>query len=98
MQGKDESPRAYIQRFNTEVVQVSTDDDIKKYLLEHRMHPCSDFTKVVGIETPASLDALILKAWAYIQYEDKESANNVRDSQNQENTRVMRHDDRPTFR
>ena len=59
IQGKEESLRAYIERFNKEAVQVSTTDDMKKYLLERGR---SDFAKAVGIETPATLDAFLLKA------------------------------------
>ena len=50
---------------------------MKKYLLERGLHPRSDFAKAVGIETPATLDSLLLKTWAYIQYKEKEAANNA---------------------
>ena len=66
---------------------------MKKYLLERGLRPRSDFAKAVGIETPASLDAFLLKAQAYIQYEEKEAANSARDSRHQENARPPRHDD-----
>ncbi|MCI28281.1 hypothetical protein A2U01_0049481, partial [Trifolium medium] len=55
-QGKDESLRNFIKRFNKEAVQVNTTDDMKKYLLERGLHPRSDFAKAVGIEKPRTLD------------------------------------------
>ena len=98
IQGKDESLRAYIERFNKEAVQVSTTDGMKKYLLERGLRPRSDFSKAVGIETPATLDALLLKVQAYIQYEEKEAANTARDSRHQENAKSSKHDDSSTSR
>ena len=58
--------RAYIECFNKEAVKVPTTNNMRKYLLERRLRPCSNFSKVVGIETPAMLDALLLKAQVYI--------------------------------
>lgn len=81
MQGKDKSLRAFINMFNKETIQVSTTNDMKKYLLEHDLCPCNDFIKDIGIETPSSLDAIHLKAHAYIQYEEKEAANTTLDDQ-----------------
>ena len=46
-------------------------ENMKKYLLECGLRPRSDFAKVVGIKTPATLDSLLLKAQAYIQYKEK---------------------------
>ncbi|MCI51800.1 hypothetical protein A2U01_0073044, partial [Trifolium medium] len=46
---QDESLRNYIERFNKEVVQVNTTDNMKKYLLEQGLHPRSDF---VGSQIP----------------------------------------------
>ena len=85
IQGKDESLRAYIERFNKEAVQISTTNGMKKYLLERGLRPRSDFAKAVGIETPATLDALLLKAQAFIRYEEREAANIARDSGHQAN-------------
>ncbi|XP_058774402.1 uncharacterized protein LOC131648685 [Vicia villosa] len=93
IQGKDESLWAYIERFNKEVVQVSTTAHMKKFLLERGLWPRSDFAKAVGIETPATLDEFFLKAQAYIQYEEKEAAYAVRNSRQEENTKGARQDD-----
>ncbi|MCI09591.1 hypothetical protein A2U01_0030678 [Trifolium medium] len=77
-QGKDESLRNYIKRFNKEAVQVNTTGDMKKYLLEQSLRPRSDFAKAVGIEKPRTLDELLFKAQAYMQYEEVEVANVIR--------------------
>lgn len=66
IQGKEEPLRAYIKRFNKEVVQVSTTTGMKKYLLERGFRPYFDFDKAVGIETLATLDVIFLMAHAYI--------------------------------
>ncbi|MCH81476.1 hypothetical protein A2U01_0002263, partial [Trifolium medium] len=79
-QVKDESLRNYIERFNKEAVQVNTTDDMKKYLLERGLRPRSDFAKVVGIEKPRTLDELLAKAQAYMQYEEVEVADAIRHS------------------
>lgn len=44
IQGKYESLRAYIERFNKEAVKVTTTAGMKKYLLERGLRPWSDFT------------------------------------------------------
>ncbi|XP_058733383.1 uncharacterized protein LOC131604992 [Vicia villosa] len=93
IQGKDESLGAYIERFNKEVVQVSTTADMKKYLLEQGLRPRSDFAKTESIETPANLDAFFLKALAYIQYKENEAAHTSRDSKNKENTKSARQEE-----
>ncbi|XP_058741225.1 uncharacterized protein LOC131613585 [Vicia villosa] len=93
IQGKDESLRAYIERFNKEAVQVSTTAHMKKFLLERGLRPRSDFVKAVGIETPATLDEFFLKAQAYIQYEEKEAAHAVRNSRQEETSKNGRQDD-----
>ncbi|XP_058783321.1 uncharacterized protein LOC131657997 [Vicia villosa] len=93
IQGKDESLRAYIERFNKEAVQVSTTAHMKKFLLERGLRPCSDFAKAVGIETPTTLDEFFLKAQAYIQYEEKEAAHAVRNSRQEESNKNGRQDD-----
>ena len=90
IQGKDEPLRAYIERFNKEVVEIHTTDHMKKYLLEKGLRPNSDFRKAVGIETPHSLAELLHKAQAYIQYEEKEAAYKARDSRNQENSKAKK--------
>ena len=66
IQGEDEYLQTYIMRFNKEVIQVSTTDEMKKYLLERGLRSRNDFAKAVGIETPVTLDAFLLKAHAYI--------------------------------
>ncbi|XP_058767233.1 uncharacterized protein LOC131640882 [Vicia villosa] len=93
IQGKDESLRAYMKRFNKEAVQVSTTAHMKKFLFERGPRPRSDFAKAVGIETPATLDEFFLKAQAYIQYEEKEAAHAARNSRQEENTKGARQDD-----
>ncbi|XP_058771905.1 uncharacterized protein LOC131645248 [Vicia villosa] len=87
IQEKDESLRANIERFNKEAVQVSTTAYMKKFLLERGLRPRSDFAKAVGIETPATLDEFFLKAQAYIQYEEKETAHAVRNSRHEESSK-----------
>ncbi|XP_058725951.1 uncharacterized protein LOC131597261 [Vicia villosa] len=66
---------------------------MKKFLLERSLRPWSDFTKIVGIETPATLDEFFLKAQAYIQYEEKEAAHTVRNSRQEETSKNGRQDD-----
>ncbi|MCH84788.1 hypothetical protein A2U01_0005624, partial [Trifolium medium] len=79
-QGDDESLRNFIERFKKEVVQVDTTDDMKKYLLQLGLRPHSDFAKAVGIEKPHTLDDLLVKAQAYIQYEEVHAADAARHS------------------
>ncbi|XP_058732619.1 uncharacterized protein LOC131604175 [Vicia villosa] len=93
IQGKDESLRAYIERFNKEAVQVSTTAHMKKFLLERGLRPRSDFAKAVGTETPATLDEFFLKAQAYIQYEEIEAAHAFRNSRHEESSKNARQDD-----
>ena len=71
---------------------------MKKYLLERGLCPRSDFAKAVGIETLATLDSLLLKAQAYIQYEEKEAANSARESRNRESARPSKNDEPSTSR
>lgn len=66
---------------------------MKKYLLKRGLCPCNEFTKVVCIETPATLDAFLFKAQAYIQYEEEEAYNTARESQHQESTKSSRSKD-----
>ena len=63
---------------------------MKKYILERGLCPRSDFVKVVGIESHGTLDSLLLKAQAYIQYEEKEAANNAPDSRHREKAKVSK--------
>lgn len=93
IQGKDELLRAYIERFNKEVIQVSTTTDMKKYLLDHGLWPRFDFAKAVGIDTPATLDTFFLKVHSYIQYEEKEAAHAARDSRHEQNTTSTRQEE-----
>ncbi|MCI27981.1 hypothetical protein A2U01_0049181, partial [Trifolium medium] len=78
IQGKDESLRKYIERFNKEAVQVNKTEDMKRYLLERGLCPGSDFAKAVGIEKSRSLAELLAKSQAYIQYEEREMADAIR--------------------
>ena len=71
---------------------------MKKYLLERGLHPRNDFAKAVGIETPAMLDSLLLKAQAYIQYKEKEAANNSIESRHRESAKSSRSDEPSTSR
>ena len=52
----------------------------------------------MGIETPATLDSLLLKAQAYIQYEEKEAANSARESRNRESVKPLKNDEPSTSR
>ena len=71
---------------------------MKKYLLEHGLRPHRNFAKAVGIESPATLDSLLVKAQAYIQYEEKEAANNAKNSKNRETAKSSRSDEPSTSR
>ncbi|KAK2366720.1 hypothetical protein QL285_080069 [Trifolium repens] len=77
-QGAKESLRAYIERFNREAVQVGTTDEMKRYLLARGLRPRTDFAKAVGIEKPKTLAQLLAKAEPYIQYEEQEMADALR--------------------
>lgn len=52
IQGRDESLREYIERFNKVTAQVSTTDDMKKYLLKRGLRLHRNISKEVGIKTP----------------------------------------------
>ena len=71
---------------------------MKKYLLERGLCPHSDFAKVVGIESPTTLDSFLLKAQTYIQYEEKEAANSARESRHKESAKSSRSDEPLTSR
>ncbi|XP_058741193.1 uncharacterized protein LOC131613551 [Vicia villosa] len=74
IQGTDEPLREYLDRFNKEAVQVQTTDHMKRYLLERGLLPGSDFKKAIKIEKVRTMDALLLKAQAYIAFEEGEAA------------------------
>ncbi|XP_058722610.1 uncharacterized protein LOC131594477 [Vicia villosa] len=74
IQGANEPLREYLDRFNKEALQVQTTDQMKRYLLERGLLPESDFKKAIGIEKVYTMDALLLKAQAYIAYEEGEAA------------------------
>ncbi|KAK2397422.1 hypothetical protein QL285_058998 [Trifolium repens] len=83
-QGPKESLRAYIERFNREAVQVETTDEMKRYLLARGLRPRTDFAKAVGIEKPRTLAQLLDKAEPYIQYEEQEMADALRQGRTEE--------------
>ncbi|XP_058760051.1 uncharacterized protein LOC131633358 [Vicia villosa] len=74
IQGTDEPLWEYLDRFNKEAVQVQTTDHMKMYLLERGLLPGSDFKKAIKIEKVRTMDALLLKAQAYIAFEEGEAA------------------------
>src|ERR1044072_6407839 len=78
-----------------EAIQVPCEDQMKRYLLERGLLPGTDFRKSVGIEPPATFDALLDKAPAYITYEEKEAANRARDSRSRGSGNSTRHQDNP---
>ncbi|MCI89336.1 hypothetical protein A2U01_0110624, partial [Trifolium medium] len=49
------------------------------------LRPRSDFAKAVGIEKPRTLDDLLLKAQAYIQYEEVEVADAIHHARPEDN-------------
>ncbi|KAK2445077.1 hypothetical protein QL285_016049 [Trifolium repens] len=83
-QGPKESLRAYIKRFNREAVQVETTEEMKRYLLARGLRPRTDFAKAVGIEKPRTLTQLLAKADTYIQYEEQEMADALRQGRTEE--------------
>jgi hypothetical protein len=62
-QAPEESLRAYIERYNKEVMQVETTDDIKRYLLIQDLRPRTDFAKAMEIEKPHTLAQLLAIFW-----------------------------------
>ncbi|MCI79965.1 hypothetical protein A2U01_0101236, partial [Trifolium medium] len=60
-------------------------DDMKKYLLERGLRPRSDFAKAIGIEKPRTLDELLHKAQAYMQYEEVGVADAIRHARPEDN-------------
>ena len=93
IQRSDETLREYINRFNREAIQVLCADHMKRYLLERGFLMGTEFRKIVGIEPPRSFNALLKKARPYMDYEEKVTTNNARDSWNREPTNVSRHND-----
>ncbi|KAK2437304.1 hypothetical protein QL285_022212 [Trifolium repens] len=83
-QGPKETQRAYIERFNREAVQVEAPDDMKRYLLARGLRPRTDIAKAVGIEKPKTLALLLAKAEPYIQYEEREIADALRQRRTEE--------------
>jgi hypothetical protein len=78
VQGDNESLRNYIERFNKEAVQVDTNDDMKKYLIECGLRRHNEFAKAIGIEPQATLNDLLNKATTFIDYEEKLATTAVR--------------------
>src|SRR3954468_9839273 len=74
IQGPNEPLRDYLERFNKEAVQVQTVDYMKRYLLEQGLLPGSDFKKAIKIEKVHSMNALLRKAKAFIDFEEGEAA------------------------
>ncbi|XP_058775571.1 uncharacterized protein LOC131649834 [Vicia villosa] len=74
IQGTDKTLGEYLDKFNKKAVQVQTTDHMKRYLLERGLLPGSDFKKAIKIEKVRTMDALLLKAQAYIAFEEGEAA------------------------
>ena len=87
--------REFIDRFNQEAIQVPCTDHMKRYLLERGLIPGMKFRKAVGIEPPRKFDALLEKARAYMDYEEREAANRARDPRNRGSTSHSRQDTAP---
>ena len=79
IQRQDETLREFINRFKREAIQVPCANHIKRYLLERGLLPGTEFRKAVGIEPPRTFHALLEKARAYMDYEEREAANRARD-------------------
>ena len=95
IQRHDETLREFINRFNREAIQVPCADHMKRYLLERGLLPGTEFRKAVGIEPPATFDALLDKARAYMDYEEREAANRARDSRARNHGSSSRQDPPP---
>jgi hypothetical protein len=81
IQKENEPLRSYLERFNKEAVQVATNDNMKKYLIERGLRRHSNFAKAIGIEPQATLEDLLHKAQAYIACEEKDAVINIRNPQ-----------------
>ncbi|CAI8594762.1 unnamed protein product [Vicia faba] len=86
VQRHDETLREFIDRFNREAIQVPCTDHMKRYLLEKGLFSGTKFRKAVGIEPPRTFDALLEKARAYMDYEEREATNIARDPRNRGST------------
>src|SRR4051812_13980103 len=74
IQGPNEPLRDYLDRYNEEFVQVQTTDYMKRYLLERGLLLGSDFKKAIKIEKVHTMNALLRKAKAFINFEEGEAA------------------------
>ena len=78
MQGKDESLREYIKRFNKEAVQVrGADEDMKRYLIGKGLRAGTDMKKAVQLDQPKTLNEFLMIAKTYIRYEEQLYADNL---------------------
>ncbi|MCH85508.1 hypothetical protein A2U01_0006354, partial [Trifolium medium] len=77
VQGREETLRAYIERFSSEATQVTAEDSMKRYLLERGLRRPSELARSIGIEPPSSFNRLLERANAYIKYEEKEALANT---------------------
>ena len=83
----------FIDQFNREAIQVPCTDHMKRYLLERGLLSGTEFRKAVGIEPPQIFDALLEKARAYMDYEEREAANRAWDLRNHGSTSNPRQQD-----
>ncbi|MCH85070.1 hypothetical protein A2U01_0005912 [Trifolium medium] len=105
VQRDNESLRDYIERINSEAIQVNAEDSMKRYLIEKGLRRPSEFAKALAIEPASCLNHLLKRANAYIKYEEKEAVANTRGSSRAESSSQhsrgpprggdKRHDDRP---
>ncbi|MCH99717.1 hypothetical protein A2U01_0020732, partial [Trifolium medium] len=105
VQGREETLRAYIERFSSEATQVTAEDSMKRYLLERGLRRPSELARSIGIEPPSSFNRLLERANAYIKYEEKEALANTHASSRAESSSQhnrghprggdKRHDERP---
>ncbi|XP_058730435.1 uncharacterized protein LOC131602338 [Vicia villosa] len=86
VQGPTEPLRAFLDRFNRKAVQVPTTEEMKLYLLDKELRPGSDFHKAVGIEKPRTLEELLIKAQAYITYEERANPPRIEKSSRRDDT------------
>ena len=66
---------------------------MKRYLLERGLLLSIEFIKNTDIESAQSFDALLEKAWAYMDYKENEAANRARDSRNRRQANASRQQD-----
>jgi len=85
VQGKSESLRDYIERFNKEVVQVrGADETMKQYLITKGLREGTDVKKVVQLDRPRTLNEFLAIAKIYIRYEEELYADNLNKTRNEE--------------